>query len=580
MAKYTARQTKQKYELNDGNFKAKGGEGSIYIVGDTVCKICEDGSMIPEAKFQELAVLDHPRIIRPEDILLNSRKKAVGYTMRLVPGNAMPLAQILTKTYREREGVTPDHMMNLVSQIGDGLRFVHSHNGYLQVDGNELNYMVTDDHKEAYFIDVNSFQTPSFPADAIMASIRDYSVQQDASGNWPWSPLSDWYSFAIISWYMFTAIHPFKGMNPNFPDRKTYMVDQMRANVSVLDKDTEYPLGAVYHPFEDVIPGGKDGAYMQWYRAIFMDGKRLPAPESFQATIAFVAKVKEIVGSDNFIMTVIKEFADPIVQHYVSKGKMVIATTNNLVVDNKTMPRPAGKFRIGFTPKNNKPIMIQMSEDDISLHDLEAGHKLRFTATARDIMSCEGRLYLLGGNEISEVDFVEAGTTIATIKPVAQIMPNATQMFQGVAIQDMLGSLMASIFPAKGHHRQFRLKELGGFQVTDAKYENHVLMVVAMNRSDGEYTRFIFRFKSDWSDYDCRTIEGINPAGLNFTVTDKGICICLTEEEKIELFSNQVGSSGVKSVDDPAVVADMRLCHSGNEVRFAHGKKLYTFAMK
>ncbi|MGK3946565.1 hypothetical protein ABK046_50430, partial [Streptomyces caeruleatus] len=76
--------------------------------------------------------------------------------------------------------------------------------------------------------------------------------------------------------------------------------DQMLACKSVLDPATQYPLGAVYHPFEDVIPGGKDGAFMQWYRAVFIDNKRMPAPKDFQATLAFIAKVREIVGSDNF----------------------------------------------------------------------------------------------------------------------------------------------------------------------------------------------------------------------------------------------------------------------------------------
>ena len=173
MSRYTTRSSGKTFNLNDSNFRAKGGEGSIYIVGDTVCKVCEPGAMIPNGKFRELAVLDHPRIIRPDDILLDSKKKPVGYTMRLVPGNAVPLAQILTKTYQQREGVSPQYKLDLVMKIADALRFIHQHPGYLQVDGNELNYMVTSDHTEVYFIDVNSFETPSHPADAIMASIRD-----------------------------------------------------------------------------------------------------------------------------------------------------------------------------------------------------------------------------------------------------------------------------------------------------------------------------------------------------------------------------------------------------------------------
>jgi serine/threonine protein kinase len=246
--KYKVRTTGATVELNDNNFKAKGGEGSIYIVGDTVYKVCDPGKMIADGKFKELAALDHMRIIRPDDVLLDSKSKPTGYTMKVVPGNPLPLAKILSKTYREREGVTPDMMAELVSQISEGIRYIHKKPGYLQVDGNELNYMVTNNHKDIYFIDVNSYQTPNFPADAIMPSIRDWNAGTN------FTQLTDWYSFAIISFYMFTGIHPFKGMHPNFTNLKTSMIERMQVGISVLDKNTQFPQAAVYFPFEAVIP--------------------------------------------------------------------------------------------------------------------------------------------------------------------------------------------------------------------------------------------------------------------------------------------------------------------------------------
>lgn len=579
MAKYTTRTGGKTVSCTNSNFVAKGGEGSIHIIGDRVYKVCDKGHMIPEQKFAELAVLKHPRIIVPDDILQDSKGRDVGYTMRAVPGDPMPLAQILTRTYRDREGVTPDQMMELVSQISDGLRYVHSNNGYFQVDGNELNYMVTKDHGGIYFIDVNSFQTPSFPVNTIMMSIMDHTVQCNHSV-WQWSTLSDWYSFAIISWYMFTAIHPFKGMNPAYPDKKTFMIDQMQGNCSVLHPETKYPKAAVYHPFEDVIPGGKDGAYMQWYHAIFIDGKRLPAPVDFQATIAFIARVKEIVGSDNFLMTIIKDYGVTVLGHYASGNKEVVVTKDNVFANGYPHPRPDGKFRVGFTP-NNVGILASLKDGKVRLQNLDQKTQIQFDAEARDIMACEGRLYLLGSSDILEINFVESGRMVrAATKSVANIIPNATQFFQGVAIQDMFGAKIASVFPASGQQRQIKLEELARHEITDAKYEKNILMVVGMHRDSGEYKRFIFRFSRDWTDYDCRVVENITPTGLNFTVTDKMICICMTEEEKVEIFSSQMGSQDVKSVEDPAVVGDMRLCHSGNEVRFAHGTKLYKFAMK
>ena len=581
MAKYQVLGTGETVDLTQNNFKAKGGEGSIHIIGDTVYKVCEPGKMIPDAKFKELAVLDHPRIIKPDDILLQ-KNKPIGYTMRLVPGDARPLAQTLTKAYRQREGVTPDHSMKLVQQIADGIRFIHNHDGYLQVDGNECNYMVNAKHDEVYFIDVNSFQTPHFPADAIMASIRDWHVPKDPATNmYVWSKTSDWYSFAIISFYMFTAIHPFKGRHPNFTNMKTLMYDQMLANKSVLDPQSQYPLGAVYHPFEDVIPGGKDGAFMQWYRAIFIDNKRLPAPKDYQATLAFIAKVKEIVGSDSFDIRELRDLYDMIVGYYEKSGNEVAVTRNHIYLNGLKSARPAERFRVGFTPKNNIPYACWLDNERVQIQNLQNGQRIPATISGTDIMSCEGRIYVQSFQNILEIDFIEqTNTVVAAAKTATTIMPSATTMYQGVAVQDMFRTMMYSMFPEAGHHRQLKIPELDKYTITDAKYERNVLMVLGVDKQSGKYSRFVIRFSKDWSSYDMRVIDDITPTGINFTTLDKGVCVCLTEDEKLEIFSNQKDNQSIKSFDDPAIDGEMKLCHAGNQVRFARGNKLYDISVK
>ena len=46
MTKYKVQGSGKSVDLNQGNLKAKGGEGSIYIVGDIVYKVCDEGKMI------------------------------------------------------------------------------------------------------------------------------------------------------------------------------------------------------------------------------------------------------------------------------------------------------------------------------------------------------------------------------------------------------------------------------------------------------------------------------------------------------------------------------------------------------
>ena len=579
MGKFKNRTTGKTVELTDDIFVTKGGEGSIYILGDTVYKICDPGKMIPEEKLKELSVLDHPRIIRPLDVLLE-KNKPVGYTMRLVPNNAKPLAQTLTKAYQNREGVTPQNKIDQIQQIADTLRFIHGHDGYLQVDGNEFNYMVSEKHDEIHFIDVNSFQTPHFPADAIMSSIRDWHVPKDPiTGMYCWTKLSDWYSFAIISFYMFTAIHPFKGRHPDYPNMKTLMYDQMLNCKSVLDPKTEYPLGAVYHPFEDVIPGGKDGAFMRWYRAIFIENKRLAAPKDFQGVLAFVAKVREIIGSNNFDIREIRDFIDEIIGYYEQAGNEVVVTKNNIFLNKNRFDKPTQRFRIGFTT-NNVPFVCWIEDETFKLQNLQTGQPIQANITGTDLMSCEGRVYIKSYQNIFEINFIEKNTIIAAPVSATTIMPNATRMFQGVVVQDVFGALMFSIFPKSGRHHSIQIRGLEKHKIVDAKYERNVLMILAVEKESGEYSRFIFRFSADYQSYDTRVVNDITPTGINFTVIERGICICITEEEKVEIFSNQKDNNAVKSYDDPAIDSDMRLCHAGDLVRFARTNKLYNFSVK
>lgn len=573
--KYKIQGTDKTVDLGTDNFMKKGGEGSAYKVGDEVFKVCEPGKMIPEDKFKELAVLKHPKIVIPNAILLDKKDVPVGYKMMAVPNKPMPLIQILNKAFRTREGVTHEIMAKLVLQIHDGIKNgIHAHPGYLQVDGNPLNYMVTSDFKDVYFIDTNSFQTPNYPANAIMPNIRYWKCGQN------FTQLTDWYSFAIISFYMFTGIHPFQHMHPRFPSMKTSMIDQMKANVSILDKDADYPAAAVYCPFESVIPGGVDGAYMRWYRAWFVEGKELPAPDGFQAMVTFVAKVKEITGSMTFDIKSLYKYAAMITGFTESSGRRIVTSTSGIYVDNRSVPSLAGKVRFGFTP-SNIPVALVLDNGKVGIYDLENSKWTMFKdVSADDIMSCENRLYFKYMSNIYEIVFSSANE-LPMQSRVASIMPNSTQLFDGVAIQDMMGVYFASVFPAKGKHKQIKITEITHHtKVVEAKYENNVLMLMLFDDERGQHDRLILRFDSSLETYDVRKIENVFPVGLNFTVLDKGVVVCLTEEQKIEIFQNKKDSANVKSFSDSAIDLEMKLGHSGNQVLFARGKEIYSLAVK
>ncbi len=267
----------QKVRLTPSEFKAQGGEGAVYVKGQTAYKVYADpAKMIPSAKIGELSALTLPDIIRPQDVLLDNRRAPVGYTMRSVP-DAVVLCQTFPRAFRERMGVTPDAMLHLVRALQEGVAHVHAQ-GILIVDLNEMNFLIDPQFRHVFFIDVDSYQTPHFPATALMESVRDRHATA-------WNAGTDWFSFAVVSFQMFVGIHPYKGKHPAL---KT-LEERMQANVSALHPAVSIPAACL--PF-DVIPR----VYRDWYRAVLDQGQRLPPPSGVLETIALPTRAHPADG--------------------------------------------------------------------------------------------------------------------------------------------------------------------------------------------------------------------------------------------------------------------------------------------
>src|SRR5262249_368205 len=150
---------------------------------------------------------------------------------------------------------------------------------------------------------------------------------------------------------------------------------------------------------------------------------------------------------------------------------------------------------------------------------------------AEALMASEAGVYDRNGGSLYRVEFLElpAGTQ-ATLKPVANVLENASLLFEGVVLQSLLGSCYAVMLPTDGTSRSIPLKELDAHQIVEGRFENGVLMVVGVQ--GGRYDKFIFRFASDYSGYDLRKVEDIVYAGLNFVTLDSGVCVHLNENEE------------------------------------------------
>ena len=565
--------------LGQRDYVASGGQGNIYARGGTTYKVYHDAKdMIPMGKVTELSALTDPKIIRPQQILVDKGGKPVGYTTNFIK-DAYVLCQLFPKAFRNREGVTHDMTQALVRKMQEGIQHIHKH-GILVVDMNEMNFLVDHGFNNVYFIDVDSYQTKGYKAPAIMESIRDWQVQNHA-----WTPMSDWYSFAVLTFQMFIGLHPFRGRYQGKEDKfksklpgdapdDSFAITRrrMQGNISVLHQDVGYPQGPTY-PMS-VVPA----AYMAWYKAVFEQGIRCAPPADFSAAIIIMPVIKTVSGTASLDILQIGNF-DGTVAHTWSTGmNLVVASDKGVWVDNNRAPTPGTSILgCGFSPHGDKPVLAETGPDGLVLTNLASREQVPFALQSQETVSHDGRLYVRAEDKVYELVLTDAGNkVIASTRPVVNVLPHASRLYQGVVVQNMLGSVFVSLLTGPGEAQQVRVKELDEYKVLDAKFDGGVLMVVGAKV--GKYDRMVFRFDGD--QYDMRTVDNITPTGLNFVTLDTGVCVCLNEEEKLELCSSRRGSQSLKYVEDTALKGDMLLGKQGGSVIFSQGGKVYTMKMK
>lgn len=558
---YKVRTKKNTTTLTDKEYLAAGGQGMVFRLGNIAYKIYHNSKqVIPVAKIQELAELKHDNILAPIEPLYDYKSNTlIGFTMKYMSGVEF-LCKIFTRTFRDDKGVNPAEIVDLVNQKQRTLQYIHSHN-ILAVDYNEMNFLLDKDIKNVFFIDIDNYQTKNFPATAIMDSIRDRKTKPGQ-----FTELTDWFSWAVVTFQMYVGIHPFKGRCKGF--KPAEWGKRMDQGVSCFHPDATLPSTC---QDMSVIPK----RHLDWYEAVFQKGERSIPP--FADGIAIAAAVVRTIGSKgDFIVRQIFDAPEPITNVFVSNGKRFMMTSKG-VYDNKKK----ALVTFGRGQKRAQKGMCDVFGEDplfVYLKDLEAKfYELNGTEVssirAEDMMGNNGAVYTINNGQLIENTFERFGKLQHRTKVICDIS-KSYKVFKGVVIQDDFMKCRLAIPFYIGKCVNVNVEELDGQRIVDARYDKGVCVVLA--EKQGKYFKYIICFNESHSDYSILEEEVIDFHSVNFIVLPNKMCL-LIDDEKLSMFKN---NKGRREITNLPFDVSMRLYHDNMQVMFVDDRRLYTVTMK
>lgn len=265
----------QSVSLDKQDFKAQGGQAKVFVQGNFAYKVYHKPEYcIPVKKIEELSQLARDRIIRPIGLLID--KGPVGLVMQKVE-HAVPLARLVSDTFRTLHKIDSAMIVDLIRRLRDDIAFIHQRK-CLVIDANEMNFLVDErTFVDPICIDVDSYQTPHFPATAIANSVRDFRATKFDEG-------TDWFSFGIVACHIMIGLHPFRGNHPKCPSGS--LEERIKTRTSIFDRGVKIPPAT--RDFS-VIPDD----YRQWFVEIFGQGKSVAAPENAKSVVILLASQRK-----------------------------------------------------------------------------------------------------------------------------------------------------------------------------------------------------------------------------------------------------------------------------------------------
>ena len=548
-----------------------GGEGSIYKKNNTVIKLYTDSDKMirdgMDAKIISLKRVEHPFIVTPKGMVKDAAGKPIGYYMPYVTGE--PITRVFTNDYRARTQFADDDAHILVDHMRTVVQHVHSKQ-IVMVDANEMNWLV-DDHNnhapEPRAIDVDAWAIDRWRASVIMPSIRDWHAKV-------FDELSDWFAWGIVTFQVYTGIHPYKGRLSGYAQHD--LMRRMQDNASVFHTDVR-----LNHAVRDF--GRIPGALRQWYEEVFAKGKRMRPPSPFDVgkivpTRGRIAHT-QITTKGMLVFDKMYESASHIT-HIFDGG--VVLCADSMLVD-----VVRGK-KICTVTKKNVAVVVQCDgwfvaecENDTLVCrfvDLYTGHEeiVDTTISAHNVMSMGERMFVVTERGLTEIVLTRMKKSLLSMGNTWQTLPYATQWFQGVGVENVMGNMHVVAPFGDRACATIRTKELDGL-VPIAGYGGMRFITIITFDAQGIYHKHEFHFDDAYRMYTVWS-NVVDSAELVITTLPKGVCVTIVEDGTLDIF---VPSNGAHTkVSDGLIKTGTYLAHIDNTVIYIDDRTVWRVRMK
>ncbi len=583
--------------LSQTDYLATGGEGAVYAKGGYVYKLYLDPASARargiEDKLKLLQGLRHPHIVAPIDVLHDAQHEVVGFYMPQASG--VPLVKTFTNAWRGPNKFGMRESLELIENMRLAVTAAHQA-GAVLVDANEMNYLA--DGTAPRLLDVDSWQIGAFNASAIMPSIRDPHSAD-------FTPLTDWFSWAIVSFQVLAGIHPYKGVHPDF--KRGDLQARMLANASV------------FEPQVSVNAGVRDyaklpGPLLDWYREVFQKGLR-SAPPPVHATHAMVAAMA-LAAAQQTLRTVTSQTVshDMLVRlngdivdvlscgvalwreqnvaahlhAYDLQRKQHLPSLSPAQLDAlhqgaAALVRCAGGLLYASldTSVQDGGIIGHLVYGERDPKPLAATTTKRLPCRAQRLVTFGNRLFALNAHSehgLTEIAIDQfAQQTVLSVRASWPFLAQSSTVFGNMAVFDALGTPFL-VLPAADSVRIDRASCLAAYRLVDAfmASPDHVL-ALAYGRTDGQPHRLTLTRGAQ--GFEMASVDPTDELALNIAVNEQGIGVEVLTAGELTVFSAKQNSSS-KLVRNSGLAQEHRLFAMPAGLHYRCGKEVVRISLR